>query len=948
MNSLYYTVSVYLTRRLTGVLCGILSLGVISSQPAVAQMTGDVFVFGSPKAILSGQALADDLATAPLTERFGAVSGIADGVAPWRLAGVREDRILIRYTNGEPPEIPERALVANLTPATKNEVFLRRVTGMSDNPNLSLLTLFTKDVAWADLVENWAFSLDTDAVVYSLDSKGRVDAETFMGNQLVLPEMAYSVQDTEVVNNAEARVHLHHADWSFTPRVNMDFTLAAHEVTAFEISVSGPLAVDYDVELEVKGDAADMGEQTVRIADTVSGSLAFLGIKEGIPVWAAVRSQLEVERYHLRNYLTTVRGGLSDTLDLSFSATYQPEENLKVFWQRSYLPGESAKSAVSEFSVTEGHRLGRARGNVFLHPRLSFEVVGVGTVAADPRPELNFKNYPDTEMPGKDEPVKDLEARIGLYGELTLLGGIENRHLNWLSPYQIGFHALADSADRAGSLAFHWEPLHRGVVTGHPLVLNAYATEGGNEVGYQWFKDGSLIPGASGRRLVIPSTTAADAGEYTVQAVSSSDSSLSKEAVVKISPHALGDPAVNVPEGFVYIPAGSYRFGADREKYPRQYFSMTEGEFFDEPWLRPYYWYGNNGFPFRQSEWNILKTKVDLETEEDLEWAYVGIAREFEDGRLEKKITHQISVNRWLLISPLIVQQTSMTWDRYKEIRDWGEDNGYDFNTPGKLQPGPGFPQSRRPGQGASPATNDQHPVTQVHWYTAVKIANALSEMEGRDPLYYIKYDGESSSQVWRTGDFGRRDVTTVDLSKNGYRLPHYAEYRYVNRAGTTTDVWGGNLMWDESQSWYDYWPTKIDPVLNRIANYVGSWLNSDVSSMSMEVGSKQVNPFGLYDTVGNSRDWVNDQVNPDWQRYKPNRDVDPYVRMKELRYVQYPDPADNHFSLKDYDTTGRLKSSYGVTRPNLLMSSSPGPRALGDVHNNPEDGLRLVLNIPQ
>ncbi|MFP4259897.1 MAG: SUMF1/EgtB/PvdO family nonheme iron enzyme [Opitutales bacterium] len=920
-----------------------------AAMGASAQVEGDLWVFGSPASILSGETLAPGLPTAALTERFGSVSGIPEGVAPWRLAGVRADRILIRYSEGEPPEIPERALVANLTPATKNDVFLRRVTGMSDNPNLSLLTLFTKDVAWADLVEDWSFSLDTDAVVYSLDAQGRVDAETFMGDQLVLPEMAYSVQDVEVLDNDEARLHLHHADWSFTPQVSLDFTLTGHELSAFEVSASGPLAVDYDVELEVKGDAADMGEETVRVADTVSGALAFLGIHEGLPVWAAVRSQLEVERYHLRNYPTTVRGGLTDSLDLSFSATYQPEENLKVFWERSFVAGETAKSAVSEFSVTEGYRIGRARGNVFLHPRMEIELVGVGSAAVDPRPELNFKNYPDTETPGKDEPVKDLEARLGLYGELTLLGAIDNRHLNWLSPYQLGFQALADPADQAGALTFHREPLHRGVVTGHPLVLNAYATAGGDEAGYQWYKDGAAIPGAAGPRLVIPSTTADDAGEYTVQAVSGSDSEMSKAAVVKISPHALGDPAVEVPEGFVYIPAGSFRYGADREKYPRQFLTMQEGEFPDEDWVRPSYWYGTNGHTFRISEWEELKTKVDLETEEDLEWAYVDIAQEFEDGRLEKKISNMITVNRHLLISPLIVQQTSMTWERYQEIRDWGLDNGYDFAGGDLLKPGPGDPTGRRPGEGADPSTNEQHPVTQVHWYTAVKIANALSEMEGREPLYRIKYDGESSSQVWRTGGYVYKDETILDLSKNGYRLPHYAEYHYINRAGTTTDVWGGNLIWDESQSWHDYYPTKVDPVLNRIANYLGSWIdNPDISHMTAEVGSKQVNPFGLYDTVGNSKDWVNDKVGPDWQRWEPNQEVDPYVRLRELRYIQHSDPSDNFFRLTSHDTIGRKKAGDGVSTPRALWSATPGGSSLGTIHNYPENGLRLVLNTPQ
>lgn len=908
----------------------------------------EVFVFGSPKAILAGQELAPDLATKPLSERFGATEGVPAGVPPWRLAGVRGDRVILRYSNGAPPEIRERTVIANLTPAHLEEVFLRRVTGVSDNPNLSLLTLFTEEVGLAELVEDYSFEIDVDAAVFGVDHRGRVTEQVFAGAAVVSPPVNFSVENLVLQDDAEARFEIFSAVWSFAPAVDLDFTIAGHTLTDFVVAAEGPLSVDYEMELEVHGGVREWGGHRFPIREAVGGSLAYLGSVGEIPLWAAQRSRLEVESRHLRNYNTTVRGGMAEDLQLSWSATYQPEADLKVFWQRNFVPGQPQRAAVTEFTVTEGHRIGRARGYLFLHPQFEVEVVGVGKVQVDPRPELNFRNYPNTEAFFKDEPVKELEARLALYGKMHVISETENRRLNWLSPYEMTLLPLADPADQVGGLHWHRRPTHAAAVAGHPLILNAFATAGGSEVSYQWYKEGQPLPGQNRARLVIPQAQASDAGEYTVQVSSGSETATSNPVTVKISPYGLGDPAFEVPEGFVYIPAGRFRHGADMESFPYQYLFAMKGS----TAYRPFWIYGT----LADVDHDHWEENYQNASEEVLEWSYLDIAENYLDGRNVERISTELLVHRDLLISPIIVQQTAMPYDRMMEIWDWGVQNGYSFGPiSATFPPGPGFPSTRWPGEGVTPATNDNHPADSINWYDAVKTANALSEMEGREPVYSIRRGG-GSAEIWRTGGFNKNatnsDIIITDFSKNGYRLPNYAEAVYFNMAGTTTDFWAGNMSWGPEYfgTGGDGWGspgTKVDPVLAEMANYTEFWLDvEDVSSMSLEVDALRVNPFGLHLSNSNAREYANDAVNVDWRRWQPDTDVDPLVRDKWFNYVFHYDPDKNFFNESNYTTPHRMLYGQGLSWSFAYRSTYGGRAHLPTA--NPEKGFRLILNIPR
>lgn len=127
------------------------------------------------------------------------------------------------------------------------------------------------------------------------------------------------------------------------------------------------------------------------------------------------------------------------------------------------------------------------------------------------------------------------------------------------------------------------------------------------------------------------------------------------------------------------------------------------------------------------------------------------------------------------------------------------------------------------------------NPVELVSWYDAAKFCNALSQMEGWQPVY-------TESRDWPT-----------EINANGYRLPTEVEWEYACRAGTTTSFSFGDALecYDTGSNYCEI----ADQYMWWCGNEISGWLES----VSKEVGLKLPNPWGLYDMHGNVWEWCND-----------------------------------------------------------------------------------------
>ncbi|MFE9858624.1 formylglycine-generating enzyme family protein [Streptomyces sp. NPDC005780] len=118
-------------------------------------------------------------------------------------------------------------------------------------------------------------------------------------------------------------------------------------------------------------------------------------------------------------------------------------------------------------------------------------------------------------------------------------------------------------------------------------------------------------------------------------------------------------------------------------------------------------------------------------------------------------------------------------------------------------------------GERPSTAQGELLPVEGVSWLDAVRFCNALSLREGLAPAYRLHDD--AAGVEW-------------DPATDGYRLPAEAEWEHACRAGTTEARYG-----------------PLDDI---------AWHRGNAQDRPHEVGSRQPNAWGLYDTLGNVWEW--------------------------------------------------------------------------------------------
>jgi formylglycine-generating enzyme required for sulfatase activity len=195
--------------------------------------------------------------------------------------------------------------------------------------------------------------------------------------------------------------------------------------------------------------------------------------------------------------------------------------------------------------------------------------------------------------------------------------------------------------------------------------------------------------------------------------------------------------------------------------------------------------------------------------------------------------------------SPTLEEQLTVILDQSFEIMQH-EVTLADWHTEGLETPEP------HPLDDATLCADENCPVGFVSWWSAIALANTYSEARGLARCYTPSgCSGEPGTQDYACAAVSSTMPSLYECE--GYRLPTEAEWEYAARAGTQTAYYAGPIF-PGPMTGVD---CEYQPYLIDIA-----WYEYNANDKPRPVGLKLPNAWGLYDMLGNMREWTNGRGN--------------------------------------------------------------------------------------
>ncbi len=513
------------------------------------QVVPNLFVFGSLPAQASGQRIGD-IPTAVLAKRVGPVLQNAD--PPWTLESVQPDRLVLAYKQAA-PAFAAGTYVCNLTPATTDEIFYRKITSVSDDA-AGRLTLVTVDVPLEEMIEEGSVALSGDSVILETTATGLIARAFQVDGSVTFPRVGWSLDGTKFTLKASdtdfdlVRFTAEELHWWLTPRLQAGLEIKAWRLKRFEAIASGKINLASVAQVDFLLDGIAHERTLFDLPEAAEPKhhllLGFIGIPPlAVPVYASLGFDVKLKARAEAKANLNFRWGMRQEVDSAFGVAYTAPD---VRWVREFrFAGPEVVPFVAGINVEGSFKLS-------LEPTLEFLVYGLAGVSVGISPSAGVVFEGGTTAPLSGRLKADVDLELGLAG--PALAWIKPRPELSLNLWNDQWHLFPKPA----VIAFTAHPASQTVNAGASaqFTCSVATTE---TPAYQWFYQGVPLPGERGRTLFLPRVRPGHAGQYHVRATAGGASAESERATLTV--RAAAPPPAGIPAGMAYIPAGRFEMG---------------------------------------------------------------------------------------------------------------------------------------------------------------------------------------------------------------------------------------------------------------------------------------------------------------------------------------------------------------------------------------------------